>query len=331
MFTTSNMGLTAWDLGTDPYDHSDLANNFVAIDGHDHTTGKGKQIPAAGIVDGAITTAKIAANAVTSDKIPDGAIGQSELANDSVGAAQVIDGSIGAAEIANGSITLAKLDPSILPVGSVIMWYRPNSGVALPTGWEIMDGRPWSSVSNAWGVSSGNMPDMRNRFPLGAATTGTGSGTGTPPDIGQSGGSMTATLDHSHTVDAHSHTIGDHTHGISSDGSHKHGFVTTIWDGGGNPVGTTVTDGMQRGTAVPGSQGTRQSFYIPDLNRSEYYGENVSAPMQTTGSHAHGGATTGTVGGAFASGTTAPNTSTWSNTLDKRPQYVGLLFIMRVN
>lgn len=66
-----------------------VSNSFTSIDQHDHTSGKGVQIPTAGLVDNAITTvkitdlnvttAKIAANAVTRAKLE--ALGQQASAS----------------------------------------------------------------------------------------------------------------------------------------------------------------------------------------------------------------------------------------------------------
>jgi hypothetical protein len=54
--TSTNMALTLWSSLTDQYDSSQLVANFVKIDAHDHTTGKGIQIPFAGIATAAIAT-----------------------------------------------------------------------------------------------------------------------------------------------------------------------------------------------------------------------------------------------------------------------------------
>ena len=56
MATTSNLGLTIWSSLTDPYDSSQLVDNFVKIDSHNHTGGKGIAIPFAGIDTAAIAT-----------------------------------------------------------------------------------------------------------------------------------------------------------------------------------------------------------------------------------------------------------------------------------
>lgn len=325
-FVTTNMGLIAWDVDGDPYDHSQLANNWNAVDNHDHTTGKGKQIPTAGITDSAITTPKIADGAVTAPKIPDGSIIQAKLAKPSVGTPELFDNAVTTAKIAAGAITADKLDPSTIPIGQCILWYRASPSIPLPgVIWEHLDGRAWSSITNKMGVggvqlNTGNMPDTRNAFPLGAATSGTGSGPSSPPDIGQIGGSMTVDLAHVHGVAAHAHTVPDHVHGISLDGSHSHLFADSF---GGFQVG------HQRTTANPISSGYRQSFYIPNLNPGAAIGDDVLAPMQAAGSHSHGGATLGS--GAF--GTTSNSSSTDSQlsaSTDTRPKFVGFLILCRV-
>lgn len=96
MATNSNyMGLVLWSSGSDPYDHDELVANWNKVDAHDHSSTKGKQIPTAGLADGAVTAAKIAAGTITSDKL-----------------------SAGAVSIADGSITKAKLAGALYPSGT---------------------------------------------------------------------------------------------------------------------------------------------------------------------------------------------------------------------
>lgn len=63
------MSLKVWNSEADPYDHQQLADNFLKLDQHDHTPGQGSQIPASGL----------APNAVTGDKISPHSIGVSQL------------------------------------------------------------------------------------------------------------------------------------------------------------------------------------------------------------------------------------------------------------
>lgn len=83
--STTNMNLSIPLSGETNYPTS-VSSSFSNIDAHDHTSGKGVQIPAAGlasdsvttakIVDLNVTTAKIAANAVTRAKLV--AVGQQQ-------------------------------------------------------------------------------------------------------------------------------------------------------------------------------------------------------------------------------------------------------------
>src|SRR3954468_10702791 len=59
-FTSTKMSLRIWNLLTDLYDHAQLADNWAKVDYHDHSPGKGVQIPTDGIADGAVTGSKVA-------------------------------------------------------------------------------------------------------------------------------------------------------------------------------------------------------------------------------------------------------------------------------
>lgn len=58
--TSPHMGLRIWNLITDLFDHDQLADNLAKLDIHDHTLGRGVQIPTDGLADGAVTSAKLA-------------------------------------------------------------------------------------------------------------------------------------------------------------------------------------------------------------------------------------------------------------------------------
>lgn len=59
------MSLRVWNLLSDPYDHDQLATNWAKVDLHEHSFGRGVQIPTDGILDGAITAAKLAPGAAS--------------------------------------------------------------------------------------------------------------------------------------------------------------------------------------------------------------------------------------------------------------------------
>lgn len=79
--TLANMGIKSWDQSGDPFSYAELAANWILVDVHDHTSGKGIQIPTAGIANLAVTNAKLATSSVDSNKIVDGAVADTDLAS----------------------------------------------------------------------------------------------------------------------------------------------------------------------------------------------------------------------------------------------------------
>lgn len=142
--------------------------------------------------------------------------------------------------IANTSIHEGRLPGEIIAYGGSS---APNSN------WMICDGTAISRttyaalfavIGTSYGAGDGtttfNIPDLRQRFPLGKAASGTG---GT---LGGTGGS----IDHTHSVPAHYHGMGTGADlNITSSGTHTtaidhdHGAFTS---GGGSPHNHGVTD-----------------------------------------------------------------------------------------
>lgn len=313
MYSTPNMALISWDQTGDFFSHQQLGQNFTLIDAHDHTLNRGKQIPAGGLADGAVTTAKLANGAVTTDKIADGAVTTSKIANGAVTADKLAPGAAGADAIADGTITFNKLESHVLPLGSVLLWYRGPLSSAVPGGgWEIMDGRPWSTISNTLGLTTGNIPDMRGVFARGANIVGA-----SPYQIGTVGGNQY----HAHTVLAHQHTVPGHNHPIFPDGAHAHTWAggLDIWSRrNAFAIGLTVDDhgGVQR-------QNTFFSTYIKNLGASGSV-TDTSTPMDAVAAHDHSGIT-----GDAEPVPTLDSTST-TDGVDATPPYVSLLYVMRV-
>lgn len=83
-FSTTNMGIRVWDQPGDFFSYSELAANWAAVDVHDHTSGKGLQIPTAGIANLAVTGAKIATSTIDSSKIIDGTIATADYGANSI-------------------------------------------------------------------------------------------------------------------------------------------------------------------------------------------------------------------------------------------------------
>jgi hypothetical protein len=59
-FVSPRMSLKVWNAPSDPYDHEQLADNFLKLDMHDHSPGRGTIISSTGIANGAITSAHLA-------------------------------------------------------------------------------------------------------------------------------------------------------------------------------------------------------------------------------------------------------------------------------
>lgn len=65
------MGLYEWNNSIDPYDEIQLVGNWEIVDQHDHTPGRGVQIPMGGIAPGAVGPVQLA---VTAPIVPTGGI-----------------------------------------------------------------------------------------------------------------------------------------------------------------------------------------------------------------------------------------------------------------
>ncbi len=152
------------------------------------------------------TDARHAAIAHTQGMLATDSVGQAQIQADAVGLAEIQANAVGTAELIDASVTLGKLDPTavatLLPSGIIV----PYGGVSAPFGWLLCDG---SAVSRSgataalfgvfgttYGVGDGsttfNLPDLRQRFPLGKAASGTGAA------LGSTGG----LIDHVHPLDS---------------------------------------------------------------------------------------------------------------------------------
>ncbi len=126
---------------------------------------------------------------------------------------------------------------SLLPKGLI----NAYGGTNAPSGWLMCNGSAvsrttYSNLFNVIGTSFGvgngsttfNLPDLRQRFPMGKSASGTGS------TLGGTGGN----IDHSHTTASHTLTTGEmpyHRHGHAFDDGFS-GYVSwpKVWDGSGN-------------------------------------------------------------------------------------------------
>ena len=127
-----------------------------------------------------------------------------------------------------------------IPLGGIIMWSGTGSSTAVPTGFTLCDGNSGNPVN---GIT---IPDLRDKFIVGAnAVTGSDS---TYPGVSmnQTGGSPNAVLiSHTHTQTGGST---DDDGGNNTPGSAGGGTQTNISNAGIDNTGTLKTDGSVSGT-----------------------------------------------------------------------------------
>jgi hypothetical protein len=116
--TTPNLQLTVWNNLTDPYNSEQLANNFIKLDQHDHSPGKGAPIDGSSIKDASITNAKLAANSVTTGTIAAGAVQTADLEDSTstitgVTTNKIADSAVTTVKIADLNVTSSKLEAAI--------------------------------------------------------------------------------------------------------------------------------------------------------------------------------------------------------------------------
>lgn len=320
---TTYMSLTAWTATSDPYSHTQLANNFQAIDGHDHTSGKGKQIPTGGLVDHSVTTIKLAEPAVNTTNLYD------------------------------HSVTLSKLDVTLLgaliPMGLVFGYWRPSGSVAVCWGnrasghlFELCDGRTIVGSEHDIGGGSLTLPNLIDRFPL----------YGIEADIRTTGGANTVSLAHAHTVNAHSHAVNAHSHTVNvhshsvpdhqhvvPNDTHRHTFE------GGFHVHSRK-NAIMSGASIQGEDAgtiyhnTLQSAYIAGFNHAEdddqalmdnnTHNHGGQTGLVSTGALATGDATPGTSNASPGTDAQSPGTSSGLGSHDNRPAFMKLVPIVRV-
>ena len=114
-----------------------------------------------------------------------------------------------------GDQTWAVPSSAGVPVGSMMIWGNATP----PAGWFLCNGSAISEatyadlfavIGHTFGGDPGggnfNLPDLRQKFPLGKAASGTGS------TLGETGGA----IDHAHTQPSHTHGLSSHTHTLAT-------------------------------------------------------------------------------------------------------------------
>lgn len=146
----------------------------------------------------------------------------------------------------NASIlTEGTINPAVLPASGggvpagAIMAF---GGAAAPTGFLLCNGASvsratyaalFTAIGVAYGSVDGNsftLPDLRQKFPLGLAASGTGAA------LGQAGGA----IDHVHSAPVHNHSVPTHTHTVSGTAAAT-AAVVNMQQPVGNPLATPTS------------------------------------------------------------------------------------------
>lgn len=220
----------------------------------------------------------------------------------------------------------------ILPTGAVV----PFGGSTVPAGFLLCNGQAVSRetyaglftvIGTTYGAGDGSttfeVPDLRQRFPLGKSTSGTGS------VLGEAGGA----IDHTHTQPTHTHSGPSHTHSnpnTSSAGSHAHSQGNTGSGGShSHGAGTMATGGSNNNGTVSSSGGSVR----PLANHTH----NITGTTTSAGSHSHsnpntasGGSHSHTQGSTGASGTGQTGASGGDTTGSANPPYLTVNYLIRV-
>jgi hypothetical protein len=337
MITTANLGLTVWDNEEDDFEHSQLADNFVRIDAHSHVGGLSESLNSQDELEGdghwtniglglAIKTSAIEPEAiwryllklrsVASKQIDIEGVESENIAEHNVLNKHLANESVNDRTIQEETITIDKLDPNILTLGSVMLWYKYTPSATPGDIWHLCDGTSWASIPNNLGLSTGFIPDLRERFVRGTDINHTG----------EVGGNASINLAHSHNVAAssleHRHTIGSHNHSISTQGAHNHGFGNHNTESGSEVY--TPRQIYVESNITPGERDAL-AMNVPELGEEELL-------MQTTGNHNHGGSTG--LNPAYATGGSSLSGSVGTDVqlvdINVTPPFVGLCYIMRV-
>lgn len=175
----------------------------------------------------------------------------------------------------------------------------------------------FSVVGTAYGAGDGattfNLPDLRQRFPLGKADSGTGN------TLGATGGA----INHTHIAPSHTHTnpntssAGSHSHSVGntgSGGSHNHSVGNTSSTGSHTHTTSSSNIAGQGGRNFEGgpsghdhdvhSSGTH-SHTNPNTSTTGSHTHSVPN-TSSTGSHSHTQGNTGSSGGTATSAANPP-------------------------
>lgn len=270
MSTTANMNLNlpTPEVTLGPEWATALNTALDLVDSHDHTSGKGVQVPTAGLnIDANLDfnenkATNLAAVQLQNLAAPDAGALNANSVQIVNGDLWAINGAGVAVQITSGS-TVVVPSSSSTPAGSIQMY----AGSSSPLGFLICDGSAVSRVSYAalftavgttFGVGDGsttfNLPDLRGRSPIGVGTyTDPVSGSLTR-NLGQTLGAAAHVILEAELA-AHNHGGGSHRHQSFADVSVGAGALSSntqspakVLSGGSAADYTMATDGSTDAT-----------------------------------------------------------------------------------
>lgn len=181
------------------------------------------------------------------------------------------------------------------PIGEVIMW----PAAAAPAGFLLCDGAQYdgtdpdyAALFGVLGLTYGgsgtdfDVPDLRQRFPLGKAVSGTGAA------LGDAGGA----IDHKHTnpdVDsAGGHTHADGTLAAADAGSHAHDVNITSFSSGSGGIhdhggATGIPSGNNRGEPAGSVIGASHTHGINNESSHAHTVDPPNTASASSGTHGH--------------------------------------------
>ena len=149
------------------------------------------------------------------------------------------------------------IEASSDPVGTIVLW--SGAANAIPTGYQLCDGS--ASATAELQAIRANVPDLRDKFVVGAGNT---------YSVADTGGSADAVVvDHSHTGPSHNHTVNLNAAasgtGTTSPSSvpHTHSVAGTVGSGSGLQAGANYTGNYSpRNTGGDSGTSHQHSFNI---------------------------------------------------------------------
>ena len=115
----------------------------------------------AALIDGGVATVDLADNAVTTAKIADANVTTAKILDANVTTAKILDANVTTAKIADDAVTAAKVAPGLLlPTGAITAF----GGSTAPTGYLECNGQSTSGYTALAAVVGANVPDLRGEF-----------------------------------------------------------------------------------------------------------------------------------------------------------------------